>query len=215
MAQMDSAVPAWRCDRWSHGSGRAGRHRPADQAMATIQPQAIRADMRFLSDDLLEGRRTGTRGHEIAARYMASRFEELGLEPAGDQGTYFQNVPLRASHADPAKTTMSWTVGGKRNVARLRQGFHRRGRPVASGNFRRRAGGFCGIWHHLSGAALRRLSGQSSEGKNCGLGLWCAAQFRFLDARALFLGHHQAGQCGGARGGRLCDALRSATGAHV
>jgi hypothetical protein len=86
---------------------------PTDQAMATIQPQAIRADMRFLSDDLLEGRRTGTRGHEIAARYMASRFEELGLEPAGDQGTYFQNVPLRASHADPGKSTMSWTVGGK------------------------------------------------------------------------------------------------------
>lgn len=85
----------------------------ADQAMATIKPEAIRADMRFLSDNLLEGRRTGTRGHEIAANYVASRFEALGLEPAGDNGTYFQSVPLRASHTDAARTTMSWTLGGK------------------------------------------------------------------------------------------------------
>jgi Peptidase family M28 len=85
----------------------------ADQAMATIKPEAMRADMRFLSDNLLEGRRTGTRGHEIAAKYIASRFEALGLEPAGDNGTYFQSVPLRASRTDATKTTMSWTLAGR------------------------------------------------------------------------------------------------------
>jgi hypothetical protein len=72
----------------------------ADRAMATIGPEGIRADMRFLSDDLLEGRRTGTRGHQIAAKFMASQFEALGLEPAGDNGTYFQSVSFRASHTD-------------------------------------------------------------------------------------------------------------------
>lgn len=46
----------------------------ADAAMATIRPEAIRADMRFLADDLLEGRGTGTRGHEIAAKFMTSGF---------------------------------------------------------------------------------------------------------------------------------------------
>src|ERR1700722_3943908 len=81
---------------------------PADQAMTTIRPEALRADMRFLSDDRLEGRRTGSRGHEIAAQYIASRFEAMGLEPAGDKGSYFQEVPFRASKADAAKTTMSW-----------------------------------------------------------------------------------------------------------
>lgn len=85
----------------------------ADQAMATITPEAMRADMRFLSDDLLEGRRTGTHGYEIAAKYVASRFEELGLQPAGDKGSYFQNVPFRASRADAARTTMSWSMNGK------------------------------------------------------------------------------------------------------
>jgi hypothetical protein len=43
----------------------------ADKAMAAIRPEAIRADMRFLADDLLEGRGTGTRGHEVAARFIA------------------------------------------------------------------------------------------------------------------------------------------------
>jgi hypothetical protein len=39
----------------------------ADETSAAIRPEALRADMRFLADDLLEGRGTGTRGHEIAA----------------------------------------------------------------------------------------------------------------------------------------------------
>jgi hypothetical protein len=49
----------------------------------------------FLADDLLEGRQTGKRGHELAAVYVASRFRGLGLQPAGDNGTYFQRVPFR------------------------------------------------------------------------------------------------------------------------
>jgi Zn-dependent M28 family amino/carboxypeptidase len=63
-------------------------------ALAAIRPQAIRAHMRFLSDDLLEGRRTATRGYDLAAKYVAAGFEALGLEPAGTGGGYFQPVPL-------------------------------------------------------------------------------------------------------------------------
>src|ERR1700726_4466881 len=73
-----------------------------DAAMATIRAEAIRADMRFLSDDLLEGRGTGTRGHEIAAKFMAAQFEQMGLDPAGDNGTYFQSVPFRSGRPDEA-----------------------------------------------------------------------------------------------------------------
>src|ERR1700719_2928163 len=72
----------------------------ADEAMSAIRPEAIRADMRFLSDDALEGRGTGTRGYEIAAKYMATQFESLGLQPAGDNGSYFQSVPLRSAKPD-------------------------------------------------------------------------------------------------------------------
>jgi hypothetical protein len=54
----------------------------------------IEADVRFLADDLLEGREAGTRGYDLAALYLATRFRQLGLEPAGDDGTYFQRVPM-------------------------------------------------------------------------------------------------------------------------
>jgi hypothetical protein len=57
--------------------------------------------MAFLADDLLEGRGTGRRGHEIAARYLAAQFEALGLQPAGENGTYFQRVPLREMTVQP------------------------------------------------------------------------------------------------------------------
>jgi hypothetical protein len=88
----------------------------ADEASATIRPEAIRADMRFLADDLLEGRGTGTRGHEIAAKFMASEFEAMGLEPAGDNGTYFQSVPLRSIEPDQKRTTLSLWRGGEQQV---------------------------------------------------------------------------------------------------
>ena len=85
----------------------------ADQAMATITADAIRADMRFLADDLLEGRGTATRGHEIAAKYMATRFEGMGLQPGGENGSYFQQVPLRSFKTDEAKSLLTITRNGQ------------------------------------------------------------------------------------------------------
>ncbi len=63
-------------------------------AMETIDPEHIRWHVRFLSHDLLEGRGTGQRGGELAAEYMATQFAENGLQPAGDNGSYLQKVPL-------------------------------------------------------------------------------------------------------------------------
>ena len=60
-------------------------------AALLIRPEAIRAHMSFLADDLLEGRGTATRGQEIASRYIASHFESLGL------ATTLQTVPLKRS----------------------------------------------------------------------------------------------------------------------
>jgi hypothetical protein len=56
--------------------------------------QRIEADVRFLADDLLEGRAAGTRGYDLAALYVANRYRAIGLAPAGDDGTYFQAVSL-------------------------------------------------------------------------------------------------------------------------
>ena len=66
----------------------------AFQALETINPERIRAHVRFLSHDLLEGRGTGQRGGDIAAEYIATQFALYGLKPAGDNGTYLQKVPM-------------------------------------------------------------------------------------------------------------------------
>ncbi len=80
-------------------------------ALATIRPEALHAHMAFLADDLLEGRGTATRGHEIAARYVASQFEALGLEPAGTGGTWFQRVPLRRAELVTERSALALTSG--------------------------------------------------------------------------------------------------------
>jgi Zn-dependent M28 family amino/carboxypeptidase len=56
--------------------------------------EKIRAHVKFLASDLLEGRGTGQRGGDIAAEYIATQFALDGLKPAGDDGTYLQNVPM-------------------------------------------------------------------------------------------------------------------------
>ena len=63
-------------------------------ALQKIDPERIRAHVRFLSHDLLEGRGTGQRGGDIAAEYIATQFSLFGLKPAGDNGTYMQKVPM-------------------------------------------------------------------------------------------------------------------------
>jgi len=72
----------------------ASAHLPpaAISALQKIDPEHIRAHVRFLSHDLLEGRGTGQRGGDIAAEYIATQFWLDGLKAAGDNGTFFQQV---------------------------------------------------------------------------------------------------------------------------
>jgi len=73
-------------------------------AMQKIDPERIRAHVRFLAHDLLEGRGTGQRGGDIAAEYIATQFALDGLKPAGDSGTFLQKVPMVGVTPDPAST---------------------------------------------------------------------------------------------------------------
>lgn len=66
-------------------------------AEAVADKNMIRAHLGFLADDLLEGRETGSRGYDIAARYVASQFLQYGVKPKGDKDGYLQHVPLRAT----------------------------------------------------------------------------------------------------------------------
>jgi hypothetical protein len=71
-------------------SGRAAERGP----WTSVQADAIRGHVEFLANDLLEGRAAASRGYDIAAAYVAAQFRESGLQPAGDDGAYFQSVPL-------------------------------------------------------------------------------------------------------------------------
>src|SRR5882757_1522879 len=76
-------------------------------AEASIDPEKIRAHVRFLADDLLEGRGPGLRGAEIAAQYIATQFALDGLKPAGDNGTYLQQINFVGTKAVPAQTSFA------------------------------------------------------------------------------------------------------------
>lgn len=77
-----------------------------------LNETAMRAHIKFLSSDLLEGRGTGARGGELAANYIAAQLEALGLKGAGAQGSFFQPVSLVGVKADPnTKLTVSGRNG--------------------------------------------------------------------------------------------------------
>lgn len=73
----------------------------AAPATDVISANAIEAHIRFLADDLLEGREAGTRGYDIAAAYVESEYRLLGLQPGGNDG-YRAAVPLQEMRVDPA-----------------------------------------------------------------------------------------------------------------
>ncbi len=105
----------------SAASGAAGD--AAEQAMRGIKGDAIRGHMQFLADDLLEGRGTGTRGYALAAKYMASEFEGMGLAPAGDKGGYYQSVRYRSARIEGTKTTLAFIRNGKEERESFRTDF--------------------------------------------------------------------------------------------
>jgi Zn-dependent M28 family amino/carboxypeptidase len=67
----------------------------AQSKSASPNIENIKAHMAFLADDLLEGRDTGTRGHEIASLYIAGEFQKYGLQSGGDNGSFMQRVGFR------------------------------------------------------------------------------------------------------------------------
>jgi Zn-dependent M28 family amino/carboxypeptidase len=73
-------------------------------AEASVSAERIRAQDQFISDDLLEGRYPGLRGGELAAKYIATQFALDGLKPAGDDGTFLQQVNFVGMKVDPAAT---------------------------------------------------------------------------------------------------------------
>src|ERR1700757_1564367 len=69
-----------------------------------VDAEKIRAHVKHLASDELEGRGTGQKGGDLAADYIAAQFKSYGLHPAGENGTYFQNVPMVGVKTLPGTT---------------------------------------------------------------------------------------------------------------
>src|SRR4029079_11610158 len=90
----------------------------AADAGAGIRPEAVSAHIRFLADDLLEGRAPGERGSAPAAAYAPSELQGRGLEPAGTNGSWFQPVTFRGARVREARLEVGTAGGGGQGVGR-------------------------------------------------------------------------------------------------
>ncbi|MCI0336697.1 MAG: M28 family metallopeptidase [Acidobacteria bacterium] len=90
----------------------------SDLASTKIDESILRAHVKFLSDDLLEGRGPGARGGMLAAKYIAAQFEALGLEPATPDRAFFQQVQMIGTRPDPSNKLVvkSVPVGSQSNA---------------------------------------------------------------------------------------------------
>ena len=95
----------------------------AQNAIGTVRPEAIEADLNFLADDLLKGRQTGTEGFDMASLYVKTQFTAMGLQPGVDGKTYVQQVPLKKGVVDEKKSGMRFIVGGKSEELRYDEDF--------------------------------------------------------------------------------------------
>src|SRR5579871_3691069 len=74
---------------------------PPSAPKDAVSIDRIRADVKYLSSDQLQGRGIGSRGEEVAIDFIARQFEKAGLKPAGERGSFFQTVPLVMVTTEP------------------------------------------------------------------------------------------------------------------
>src|SRR5712672_4509852 len=84
-----------------------------DAPLPQVDKEKIRAHVKYLSSDELEGRGTGQRGGDLAADYIGKQLASYGLKPAGDNGTFFQEVPMVGVKTLPETTFKFVEASGK------------------------------------------------------------------------------------------------------
>jgi hypothetical protein len=102
----------------SAGVGAQTKGKPAISSPTPIRVDGkiIKGYIAYMADDAREGRQSLTPGYEKTAEWAAAKFKEWGLKPAGDNGTFLQNVPITGQYSGFAWTTgiPELTVDGRR-----------------------------------------------------------------------------------------------------
>ena len=120
----------------------------------------LAAHVRFLADDLLEGRAPASRGSELALRYIAAQYERLGLVPAGDGGSWLQRFDIVGMKSEVTPPTLSAAPGKKPLVLQpLVESMSTRGCSRRRGRARRRRR-LRRLRHHRARAEVGRFEGR-------------------------------------------------------
>ncbi len=96
---------------------------PSGDPAEFFSADRLRKDIAYLADDSLKGRETGTEGYEKAADYVAAAYQDIGIKPAGENESYFQQVPFRSATLDLGNTHMTVTVEGQTYQLKLGDDF--------------------------------------------------------------------------------------------
>ncbi len=92
------------------------------KAFSSLNSHIFQSHLKFLASDLLEGRAPATRGDTLAQKYIASQLQLIGLEPGGENGTYFQHFPIIGTTADPSMELVARS-GAKEEHFKFREEF--------------------------------------------------------------------------------------------
>ena len=88
-----------------------------------VTPAELKEHVRFLASDTMKGRKVGTPEDQQAARYIADRFKEFGVSPAGENGTYFQRFPFVAGAEPGPSNALSFSAGGRTLTMEMNRSF--------------------------------------------------------------------------------------------
>jgi hypothetical protein len=94
-----------------------------DEGLSIVNSDAIETHLRFLADDARKGRMTGTPEYDEAAAYVAKHFAEIGLEAGGEDGSWFQAVPMLARRIDVDSATVVFHQDGVEKAQRWKEDF--------------------------------------------------------------------------------------------
>lgn len=81
---------------------------PVKKAMDQVNPDQIKADITYLADDKLKGRLPGTEGYKMAMDYVEMRLKNLGVIPAGENGSWTQTVRFKRSFLQNQNMNFTW-----------------------------------------------------------------------------------------------------------
>ncbi|MFP5374764.1 MAG: M28 family metallopeptidase [Gammaproteobacteria bacterium] len=115
LAALAAAFALAACERAP--SPAAPEPAPPAAAAHTFSPEITEADfvemVRTLASDEFEGRAPGSRGEELTVEYIRAQYERIGLQPGGENGSWYQTVPMVETTADESTVLKIQTGGGK------------------------------------------------------------------------------------------------------